>query len=106
MQFVCVNVSECSLNFLIKIPGFRNRKLHVMTFFRQSRQKGDKCVKIAAKTGILPIKIKIVESVKIFYVVSVIIDAVVNDAIILPECSGRFLNFFNNDSRAPKPEIT
>ena len=37
--------------------------------------------------------------------VSVIIDVVVDGAVPLPECSRRFSNFFNNDSKAAKPEV-
>ena len=50
------------------------------------------------------IKIKTVDSIKDFpYVVSVIVDVLV-DAVPLPGCSRRFLNFLNNDSITLKLE--
>ena len=53
------------------------------------------------------IKIKRVESVKnVLYAVLVILDLVVDDVAPPPESSGKFPNFFINDSRILKSEIT
>ena len=61
---------------------------------------------MASKRETSPIKIKTVESVKNFYDSISDLDIVVGNAVLLQEGFGRFLNFFDNDSKALKQEFT
>ena len=51
-------------------------------------------------------KIKTVESEESFsYIVSVVLDIILDDVVLFLKYSGRFRNFFNSDSKDSKLEI-